>query len=91
MEDEADIRIVDESSVQFTTAIVLNKYLENTYSCSGVSKESLFYYSRDVLAKPDGICLPQIAASAESILILGIVCTAAGGVIQLIWWLQYFV
>lgn len=91
MEDETHIRLVDESSSQFKTALTLNKYLESTYGCAGVSRESLFFYSRDVSSKPSGTCLPHMAAVADSIQALGIVCLVAGAVIQLIWWLQYFV
>lgn len=90
--DEGDIKKVDESSSKFKTAVELNKYLEKTYGCAGINRESLFFYSEDISSKkPNGTCYTHVAALTENILRLGIVCLASGIVIQFIWWVQYLI
>jgi len=88
-----EIESLDKHSKSYKSALTVLSYLEPEYNCSGISKDSLFYFTQSVSkGVPQSTCLVKIEQIINnSVFILALVCLAAGAVIFIVWFTQIFV
>lgn len=79
------------SQSEIETGIVILTYFESKYTCSGICKPGLFYYTRKLdLGVPSSNCLLYLKNEiGSSMTYLGITSIVVGGLLFLIWIFQY--
>lgn len=73
------------------TGIATIAYLENKYTCSGICKTPLFFFSLELMKGiPKETCLSHLKSEiGDSMTYLGITSLAVGLIMMLIWVCQY--